>query len=79
MSITHTRRLIAENPGGAELAAYTVREFCAAHRLSRALFYKMDAAQRPAILKIGRRTIISRESAEAWRAKMTQRDQRTED
>lgn len=53
------------------LAAFTIPEFCAAHRISRALFYILARDGRaPAIIKAGRRTLISSESAARWRRDM---------
>jgi len=47
---------------------YSVPEFCAANRISRAFFYKLlKTGQGPSIMKVGRRTLISLESAIAWR------------
>jgi hypothetical protein len=52
-------------------AAFTVPEFCSAHRISRALFYIMARDGRaPAIFKCGRRTLISVEAAKDWRRRM---------
>ena len=52
-------------------AVYTVPEFCSSHRISRALFYIMAREGRgPAIIKAGRRTLVSKEAAEQWRARM---------
>lgn len=49
----------------------SVAEFCHAHGISRALFYKLVAEDRgPSTAKIGRRTLISVEAAEAWRRRM---------
>ena len=51
--------------------ALTVGEFCDAHRISRSLFYIMQRDGRgPRVMKCGRRTLIARESAEAWRRQM---------
>lgn len=51
--------------------AFTVTEFCEAHRLSRALLYKLlRDGQGPRYFKAGRRTLISAESAAQWRAAM---------
>ncbi len=53
------------------LAAFTIPEFCAAHRISRALFYCLAREGRaPAIIKAGRRTLISAEAAARWRRDM---------
>jgi predicted DNA-binding transcriptional regulator AlpA len=53
--------------------AYTVSQFCEAHGISRALFYLLlkDKNRAPAIMRAGRRVLISAESAAAWRARMT--------
>ena len=51
--------------------AYTVEEFCEAHRISRAMFYVLQAQnQGPRIMKVGRRTLISEDAAREWRARM---------
>lgn len=52
-------------------AAYDIPEFCAAHNISRAFFYKLIKSGRgPTLIKIGRRTLISKESAARWRARL---------
>ena len=53
------------------VAAFTIPEFCNAHRISRALFYVLAREGRaPAIIKAGRRTLISAEAAARWRRDM---------
>lgn len=53
---------------------YTVQQFCDAHQLGRNLFYKMLAeGTGPAVMKVGRRTLISRQSAQEWREMVEQR------
>lgn len=53
--------------------AFSIEKFCEAHGLSRSTFYElMKHGQGPTVMKIGRRTLISREAAEAWRRKMEQ-------
>ena len=55
----------------ASALAFTVPQFCASHGISRALFYILQRDGRgPRIMKCGRRTLIARESAEAWRRQM---------
>jgi predicted DNA-binding transcriptional regulator AlpA len=50
-----------------ERRALTIKQFCAAHAISRAFFYKLlRAGQGPRIAKIGRKTIISDEAAAEW-------------
>jgi len=51
-----------------ELGAYSVYGFCLAHGLSRRkLYYMLEAGEGPRIMKCGRRTLISVESAQRWR------------
>ncbi len=51
--------------------AYSIVEFCRLHSVSRSLFYRMlKQGIAPHIIKIGRRTLITREAATAWRASM---------
>ena len=50
---------------------YTIQEFCKAHRVSRALLYRLIADNLgPRLMKAGRRSLISREAAEDWRRQM---------
>ena len=54
-----------------ECQAYSIPQFCAAHAISRALFYLLLRDGRaPAVMKVGRRTLISAEAAAAWRKRM---------
>jgi hypothetical protein len=55
--------------GGADDAdAYSVDEFCARHRISSQLFYKLKPqGLMPVTFKVGTRVLISREAAAAWR------------
>ena len=49
----------------------SVAEFCRDHGISRALFYELLKDGRgPTVAKVGRRTLISSEAAEAWRRRM---------
>ena len=49
-------------------AAYSVDEFCSAFGISRAYFYQViKDGSGPATMKLGRRTLISVEAADAWR------------
>lgn len=46
---------------------YTVNEFCMMHGIGRTFFYDMLKRGRgPAIIKLGRKTLVPRDSAEAW-------------
>jgi predicted DNA-binding transcriptional regulator AlpA len=48
--------------------AYSIIEFCQRHGLSRSGFYNaVKAGEGPVLMKIGNRTLISREAAERWR------------
>jgi hypothetical protein len=49
-------------------AAYSIREFCAAHRLSESMYFKLrNQGLGPDEMSIGSRRIISVEAAERWR------------
>jgi hypothetical protein len=51
----------------ADPPAYTIAEFCAAHRISRSQFYKLrKAGQGPRIKDVGKQ-LITGEAAAAWR------------
>jgi excisionase family DNA binding protein len=50
---------------------FSVADFCQQHGISRGTFYKLLGEGRgPKAVKIGRRTLISSEAAEAWRRRM---------
>jgi len=50
---------------------YTVDQFCEAHGISHVTFYKLlQNGNAPKTFKIGRRRLITREAATAWRAEM---------
>jgi hypothetical protein len=51
--------------------AFTVREFCARHRISVQLFYK-NRNQMPRTFNVGTRVLISKEAAAAWRREREQ-------
>jgi hypothetical protein len=49
-------------------AAYSIREFCAAHRLSESMYFKLrNQGLGPGEMSVGSRRIISVEAAERWR------------
>jgi len=59
----------AARPDHSELDAFSVAQFCRRHGIARATFYKLQAQRRaPRVMKVGSRTLISREAAAAWRA-----------
>jgi hypothetical protein len=48
--------------------AFSIRSFCKRHEISESFFHKLRAlGLAPAIMKVGARTLISREAAAAWR------------
>ncbi|RWN95178.1 MAG: AlpA family phage regulatory protein [Mesorhizobium sp.] len=48
--------------------AYSIPEFCAAHRISRASFYNLiNDGKAPRTMKVGTRVLISKEAAADWR------------
>jgi hypothetical protein len=49
-------------------AAFTVQEFCEAHRISQAKYYEMKKeGWGPVEMEVGRRRLISYEAASVWR------------
>lgn len=55
----------------------SVSDFCRAHGISRAMFYKLTKEGRgPRTAKVGRRTLISQEAAEEWRREMERTERR---
>jgi predicted DNA-binding transcriptional regulator AlpA len=52
-------------------AMLSIDEFCTAHGISRAFFYKLQTkGKAPRIIKLGKRTLISIEAATEWRRAM---------
>jgi predicted DNA-binding transcriptional regulator AlpA len=52
-------------------AAYSIAEFCRAHRVSRAFFYVLlKRGDAPKIMRIGKRRLVSDEAARDWRQRM---------
>jgi hypothetical protein len=51
--------------------AYSIVEFCRAHRVSRAFFYVLQKrGEGPTVMKVGKRTLVSDEAAKDWRQRM---------
>jgi len=49
--------------------AFTVQEFCDAHRISRSMLYELwNAGRGPRVLKAGVKNVITAEAAAEWRA-----------
>ncbi len=58
-----------------EQLAFSIPQFCERHDISRALFYKLlKEGHGPAVMKAGRRTLISAEAAASWRHRMDTTD-----
>jgi sirohydrochlorin ferrochelatase len=52
--------------------ALTIGEFCRAHNISIAFFYRLQAlGQGPRVMRLGTRRLISVEEAQRWRAERT--------
>ena len=57
------------SPSPEDKLAFTVTEFCRLHGLSRSLFYQLQrSGDGPAVMRLGGRVAVSRESAARWRA-----------
>jgi hypothetical protein len=57
-----------EGVGAQERAAFTIAEFCEAHRVSRSKLYHLWAAGiGPRFMKVGTKVLISVEAAADWR------------
>ena len=51
--------------------AYSIAEFCRAHRVSRAFFYVLQKrGEGPAVMEVGKRRLVSEEAAKEWRRRM---------
>ena len=57
-----------EPPRGPLRAAYSIEEFCKAHRISELKYYALkNLGLGPVEMQVGRRRLVSIEAAEAWR------------
>lgn len=57
-----------------QVRAYSIQSFCAAHSISKDMFFKMQrGGWGPKVMKVGHRTLISEESAMNWRRAMEER------
>lgn len=55
------------------VGAFSVKEFCHEYKISKPFFYQLLRTGRaPATFKLGRRRLISKESAAAWRRALEQ-------
>jgi predicted DNA-binding transcriptional regulator AlpA len=56
-----------------ELDCYSILQFCRRHGISRPHFYRLRAqGLTPVEFRLGTRVLITRESADAWRAERSQ-------
>jgi predicted DNA-binding transcriptional regulator AlpA len=54
-----------------ETLAFSIPEFCRRHGISRAHFYNLSKnGAAPAVMRVGRRTLVSAEAAAEWRMRM---------
>src|SRR5262245_39296355 len=54
-------------------AWYSIKDFCAAHRISQAMYFKLKADKRgPREIAVGSRRYVTFEDAAAWRAAQQQ-------
>jgi hypothetical protein len=71
MKMTTSEHASPNRVGGARdtgRAAYTVNEFCDAHRISRSKLYQLWATRSgPRFIQIGTKRIITTEAAAKWR------------
>jgi|SRR6516165_11511123 len=62
----HRARAPPDDDAGAD--AFSIKEFCRRHAISESFFFQLQAAGLgPRTMKVGARTLISREAAAAWR------------
>jgi hypothetical protein len=55
-------------------AWYSIKDFCAAHRISQAMYFKLKADKRgPREIAVGTRRYVSFEAAAEWRAAQKER------
>jgi predicted DNA-binding transcriptional regulator AlpA len=67
--VEHTAR--ADQLPLADMLAFSIPEFCRWHGISRAHFYNLSkSGDGPAVMRVGRRTLISAEAAAEWRRRM---------
>lgn len=66
----YSRKLKALGDQSADVAADPIPEFCRQHRMGVATYYKLPPQLRPQEIRIGKKVLISREAAAAWRRSM---------
>ena len=64
----HSRRLKALDSNDVSVAAYTIREFCARHRMSVSFYYTLPSEMRPREMRVGKKKVLITSEADAeWR------------
>ena len=54
---------------GGEFDAFSISEFCRRHAISQQFFHVLrNKGQGPQVMRVGRRVMITKEAAAAWRA-----------
>jgi hypothetical protein len=65
---TSRKPRIGGSPAPTPVAAYSIHEFCFAHRISVDHYFKLQRlGLGPDVMKVGTRTLISIEAATRWR------------
>ena len=68
---THSIGIVVDPVETEKRVAFSVSEFCEAHRISRSLFYELRRnGLGPKEMKVGARRLISHEAAAEWRRRM---------
>ena len=71
--MTSKSQTTIESATPVEREALSIAEWCEANTISKAFFYKLPECDRPAVLELGRRRLITREASADWRKRMTKR------
>jgi hypothetical protein len=72
-SKTKKKQARAVPPDEAEADAQSIKRFCVRNGISQASFFKMQTlGTGPRVMRVGRKVLISRESAERWRRQREQ-------
>ncbi|MDX1998821.1 MAG: hypothetical protein SF066_13985 [Thermoanaerobaculia bacterium] len=73
--ITMSRNRVT--PSGSEAnepVVYSIRQFCATHQISKSKLYQLfKIGEGPAVLRVGRRRLITAVSAAAWRRRQEEK------
>ena len=63
----------AQTPAAIDREAFSIAEWCDSVRISRSFFYRLPPSLRPTVIKLGRRSLITRQASAAWQERMMQR------